>query len=64
MGALQMRKRKMQGYYMWLIGEILPFIGVALFISFKVFSGFALIAVMFPVVFIILYTVQRKHLTK
>jgi hypothetical protein len=64
MGALQMRKQKMQGYYMWLIGEVLPFIGVALFISFKVFTGFALFAALFPVIFIILYTVQRKHLTK
>jgi hypothetical protein len=63
-GALQMRKQKMQGYYMWFIGEILPFIGIVLFVSIKMLKGFALIGVLFTLVFMILYTVQRKHLTK
>lgn len=63
-GALQMRKQKMQGYYLWLIGEILPLIGAAIFISFAVFKGFGMIGLLFPLVFIILYTIHRKYLTK
>ncbi len=60
-GALEMRKLKKQGYTLWLIGEILPYIGTVIFIpSFfnTVFAYFIIV----PIIFIILYTVQRKHL--
>ena len=30
-GALQMRKLKKEGYFLWLVGEILPFIGSVIF---------------------------------
>lgn len=63
MGALQMRKLKMQGYFLWLIGEILPVIGFIIFIgvgSFKGFMGILMICIL--VLFILLYTLQRKHL--
>ncbi len=63
-GAIQMRNRKMQGYYLWLIGEILPIITSFIFIGTILFSGWKLAFIAFPIIFIILYTTQRKHLTK
>ena len=61
-GALEMRKLKKQGYTFWLIGELLPFATTALFIGMASFSGLGLLAVLFPLIFIILYTVNRKYL--
>ena len=61
-GALEMRKRKKQGYWLWLIGELLPIIGAAIFIGSVFFKTFVVFFLIFPVIFIILYTVQRKHL--
>ena len=60
-GALQMRKLKKEGYYLWLVGEVLPFIGSAIFIPAFFGTIFIWFAV-FPAIFIILYTIQRKHL--
>ncbi len=63
-GALQMRQRKMQGYYLWLIGEIFPMIGFIIFIGFAAFKGFfAILMICILLLFVILYTMQRKHLT-
>ncbi len=62
-GALQMRKLKKQGYLLYVIGEVLPFLTQALFIGVFVLSGFAMIfGVCIALLFIILYTVQRKKL--
>jgi len=62
-GAIQMRKLKMQGYYLWLIGEILPVIGTLIFIGIGVFSGMTgIFSIAIMVLFIILYTSQRKYL--
>ena len=61
-GALEMRKLKKQGYLLWLIGEIIPLIGTMLFLGAASLSGFGLIGVVFPIIFIILYTVYRKEL--
>ncbi len=62
-GALQMRKLKKQGYILWLLGEVLPIIGSLIFIGFGVYSGFAFVlGLIFPIIFIVLYTVQRKYL--
>ena len=63
-GAIQMRARKMQGYFLYVIGELLPLIAGAIFIGGLMFKGFQLIGLFFPLLFIILYTTQRKHLTK
>jgi hypothetical protein len=63
-GALEMRKQKMQGYYMWLLGEVLPWVGVILFTGTILFKTFIVWFLILPIVFIILYTLQRKHLTK
>lgn len=61
-GAIEMRKLKKQGYTFWIIGELLPLATTALFIGMASFSGFGLLAILVPVIFIILYTVNRKHL--
>lgn len=61
-GALQMRQLKKQGYILWLVGEILPLASGMFFIGMGMFSGFYLLLLLFPVIFIILYTFQRKHL--
>lgn len=61
-GALEMRKLKKQGFILWLAGEILPLVAGIIFIGTGMFNGFGLIALLFPVVFIILYAVQRKYL--
>ena len=62
-GALQMRKLKKEGYYLWLVGEILPFIGSVIFVP-AFFNTIFIYFSFFPLLFIVLYTIQRKHLTK
>jgi hypothetical protein len=62
-GALQMRKLKKEGYFLWLVGEILPFIGSVIFIP-ALFNTLFIYFSIFPLLFIVLYTFQRKHLTK
>lgn len=61
-GAIEMRKLKKQGYTLWLIGEILPFVGAAIFIGGVFFGSIIAVFMVFPIIFIILYTTQRKHL--
>ncbi|MBP6432568.1 MAG: hypothetical protein KA319_12450 [Ferruginibacter sp.] len=61
-GALEMRKLKKQGYYLWLIGEILPWIAMFIFVGGIFLKTFMVWFLIFPVLFIILYTLQRKHL--
>ncbi len=61
-GAFAMRKLKAQGYFLWLIGELLPILATALFVGLGAFSGFTLIGYIFPVSFIVLYTIYRKEL--
>ncbi len=62
-GALQMRKLKKQGYTIYVIGELLPFVTSVLFLGMFAFTGamFA-VGVGLVVLFILLYTMQRKHL--
>jgi FtsH-binding integral membrane protein len=64
-GAIQMRARKKQGFYIYLIGElVLPiitsaiFLGVAAMTGMGAIFGFAIVAV-----FLILYAAQLKHLS-
>ena len=61
-GALEMRKMKKQGYTFWMVGEILPFATTVLFMGMGAFSGFGLLGALVPVIFIILYTVNKKYL--
>ena len=63
-GAMQMRNLKKQGYLIYVVGELLPTISFALFIGFGgLFGGIAMIfSTLFALLFIILYTTQRKYL--
>ena len=61
-GAIEMRKLKKQGYILWVVGEILPIVAGLIFIGAGIFGGFALVAMIFPIIFIILYSVQKKYL--
>jgi hypothetical protein len=63
-GAMQMRKRQKQGFIFYVIGEALPLIISAFFIGFFTLAGGAAIfGIGLTILFIVLYTMQRKHLT-
>ncbi len=61
-GALEMRKLKKQGYFLWLIGELLPWVGTIIFVGTLFFATWLKWMLIFPIIFILLYTAQRKHL--
>ena len=63
-GAMQMRNLKKQGYLIYVVGELLPVITTAIFVGFgSLFGGMAIVlSLLVPVVFIALYTTQRKFL--
>jgi hypothetical protein len=62
-GAMQMRKLKKQGFLFYTIGELLPFLTQFLFIGAFAFSGVAMyFGIAVALLFIILYSMQRKHL--
>lgn len=62
-GAMQMRKLKKQGYMFYVIGELLPFVTSALFVGMFMFTGIGFaFGVGLTILFILLYTVNRKHL--
>lgn len=62
-GAMQMRKLKKQGFLIYLVGQILPFITTALFVGMFMFSGVAFaVGSGITILFILLYLTQRKHL--
>ena len=64
-GAVQMRKLKKTGFYIYLIGEILPLIVTYIFIGVAALSGLRLIfSVLFIAIFVILYATQTKYLKK
>jgi len=62
-GALKMRSLKKEGFAFYAIGEILPLIGSFFLIGAGAFSGFGLLGVVIPVVFVVLYASQIKHLS-
>jgi hypothetical protein len=61
-GAIEMRKQKKQGFTLWLIGELLPFVSVIIFIGTVYFNTIFVYFSVIPLLFIILYLTQRKHL--
>ncbi|HMO63102.1 MAG TPA: hypothetical protein PKC39_13005 [Ferruginibacter sp.] len=61
-GAMEMRKLKKQGFPLWVAGEFLPIIGGVIFLGTGMFSGFAIFSLVFPLIFLALYAMQRKHL--
>ena len=62
-GIMLMRKLKKQGYMFYIIGELLPFLSLFLFVGTFAMHGIGfMIAVAFTLLFVILYTVNRKGL--
>ncbi|RYY44116.1 MAG: hypothetical protein EOO06_18675 [Chitinophagaceae bacterium] len=62
-GALQMRKLKKQGFLLYAIGQLLPFLTSILFIGAAAYSGTIMIVVSaISLLFLLLYFMQRKHL--
>ena len=64
-GALEIRKLKKSGFYTYIIGELLPFVGYLLFVGTGFFATgvSAYVGVGISVLFIILYATQLKYLT-
>jgi uncharacterized membrane protein len=65
-GALWMRKFKKDGYWMYVAGELAPLLGNFLIMGTAQYTSIwsVLIGVGIPLIFVILYTMQRKYLTK
>jgi hypothetical protein len=65
-GALWMRKYKKDGYWMYVAGELAPLLGGVLIMGTAQYTSIwsVLFGVGIPVLFVVLYTLQRKYLTK
>lgn len=64
-GALWMRKLKKDGYWLYVAGEVLPLVGNLIFLGTAAYADWkSYLGLIIPVVFIILYTMQRKYLVK
>ncbi|MBS1510455.1 MAG: DUF4064 domain-containing protein [Bacteroidetes bacterium] len=65
-GALWMRKLKKEGYLIYIIGEITPIVGGIIIMGAVQFTGVfnIIIGIVIPVLFMVLYTLQRKYLVK
>jgi hypothetical protein len=65
-GAVWMRKLKKDGFWIYTAGELLPVLGTFIVLGTAQFTGVTsvLLAVGLPVLFVILYAMQRKHLVK
>lgn len=60
--ALEMRKLKKQGYLLYVVGELLPMIGMVILIGTGIMTGAFWFGIAIAALFIILYTTQRKQL--
>ena len=63
-GAIWMRKLKKDGFWIYVGGELLPVIGSFIILGTAQFTGVTsvIMGIGIPVVFIILYSMQRKYL--
>jgi len=61
-GAVQMRALLKQGYYVWLLGEILPLVSGVIFLGSVSVTGIYIFGPLFTALFILLYSMQLKHL--
>ena len=62
-GALQMRKLKKSGYTLYVVGELTPLILSAVLLGFSFLGSITIaISALFAIVFVILYSTQRKYL--
>ncbi len=63
-GAIKMRKLQADGYWLWLIGELLPIPVSLILFGTGGYSGiWAWLPLAINITFILLYTAQRKNLT-
>lgn len=65
-GALWMRKFKKDGYWIYVAGELAPIIAGLVIIGTAQYANVwgIIIGIVIPVLFVTLYTMQRKHLVK
>ena len=64
-GALMMRKLKKDGFWIYVAGQVLPIIGSFALLGMAQFTGFSsYLMFLIPIVFIVLYSMQRKYLLK
>ena len=64
-GALMMRKLKKDGYWIYLAGQVVPYIGSLILVGTAQYSGAGSFVVpVISLIFIILYTTQRKYLVR
>ncbi len=63
-GALWMRKLKKDGYWMYVAGELAPVIAGFFLLGSQQYDGAfsIIISIGIPLIFVFLYTIQRKHL--
>ncbi len=64
-GAVMMRKLKKDGYWLYIAGQVLPWVGNILVLGVAYFTGQmmnTLFMLMITLLFIVLYTTQRKNL--
>jgi uncharacterized membrane protein len=62
-GLLEMRKLRKQGFLLYTIGELLPFLSMAMFIGTYSISGImAVLMMVIALVFIVLYASYRKKM--
>jgi ABC-type spermidine/putrescine transport system permease subunit II len=66
LGALWMRKYKKDGYWIYITGELAPIIASAIIMGTTQYSSVwgVLANIGIPVLFVVLYTLQRKYLTQ
>ena len=65
-GAIMMRKLKKDGFWIYCGGELLPVIGSFIILGTAQFTGVVsiLIGIGIPVLFIVLYSMQKKYLVR
>lgn len=66
LGAIWMRKFKKDGYWLYVAGELAPLIAGFAIMGTAQYTGAMsyVLGIGFPVLFVILYTMQRKYLVK
>jgi hypothetical protein len=61
-GVMQMRKLKKSGFFLYLIGELAAPVAMLVMIGGGIMGGFMMLSMIIPVVFVILYATQLKHM--
>ena len=62
-GAFQMRMLKKTGFTIYIVGDVVPFISLALFVGVSTLTGFSgIFGLIIAVVFVILYGTQLKYM--